>query len=55
MGDGRDASYKVSGRRYRPRFVVGGADAVEEEREAMPFLEEGENELGAGVARSDPA
>lgn len=45
----------MSGRRAGPRFAVGGTDTVEEEGKAIPFLEEGEDELGAGIARAHPA
>ena len=49
-----NGSHKVGGRRAGPRFPVGGTDAVEEEGKAIPFFEEGEDELGAGVARAHP-
>jgi len=51
-GDGGD---EVRWRRRRPGLAVGGADAVQQEGQAVAFFEEGQDELGAGVAGADPA
>ena len=51
-GNGGD---EVGGGRAGPGFAVAGTDAVEEEGEAVAFFEEGEDELGAGVAGAQPA
>ena len=55
MEEWGNGSHEVGGRRARPRFAVGGADAVEEEGKAIPFFEEGEDEFGAGIAGAYPA
>ena len=55
MGERRDACDEGRGRRRRPERAGGRADAVEEEGKAVAFFEEGEDKLGAGVARVDPA
>lgn len=51
-GDGGD---EVRGRRRGPGFAVAGADAVQKEGKAVAFFEERQDELGAGVAGTDPA
>jgi len=51
-GDGGD---EVRGRRRGPGLAVGGTDAVEQKGKAVAFFEEGQDELGAGVAGPDPA
>lgn len=66
MREGRYGGYAVRrGGIKRREFVVGGAfvvvrrggrvNSVEEEGEPVAFLEEGEDELGTGVARAKPA
>ena len=42
-GERGDGGYEVGRRRRGPGFAVGGTDAIEEEGEAAPFFEEGEN------------
>ena len=55
VGERGDGSYEVCGRRRGPGFAVGGTDADEEEREAIPFFEEGQDELGAWITGAHPA
>ena len=50
-----NGSHEVGGRRAGPGFAVGGTEAVEEKGKAVAFFEEGEDELGAGVAGAQPA
>lgn len=52
---GGDGGYEVGRGRRGPVFAIGGTDTIEEEREAMPVFEEGEDKLGAWVARAHPA
>lgn len=51
-GDGGD---EVRGRRCGPGLAVARADAVQQEGKAVAFFEEGQDELGAGIAGTDPA
>lgn len=55
VGEGGDGGYEVGRGGRGPGFAIGGTDAIEEEREAVPFFEEREDELGAWVARAHPA
>ena len=51
----RNRSDEMCRRRRGPGFVAGRANAVEQERKAVTFLEQGEDQLGARVTGADPA
>lgn len=55
VGERGDGGYEVGRGRVGPVFAIGGTDSVQEEREAVAFFEEGEDELGAWVAGAHPA
>lgn len=55
LRDGRDGGYELGRGRGRPGFIVGGSNAIQQEREAIPFFEEREDKLGTRVTRAHPA
>lgn len=55
VGERGDGGYDVGRGGVGPGFAVGRTDAVQKERDAVSFFEEGEDELGAWIAGAQPA